>query len=117
MAWCPAFPFDMERVDSGQVRQPGGYRRQNVFSDAALDIASLKMNFEGDEAGYLQARHFMQDATRHGADPMLVLPVDVMEGPDAIYHGRLRDSTTYSRINYPRRKYSLILDEDPFPRI
>lgn len=117
MAWCPRFPFDLTLGDSGQVRAPGGYGRQNVFSDAVRARARLKMNFEADDAGYLQARDFLEGATRHGADPLLIMPVDTLEGADAIYHARLNNEVLYSRVNNQRRRYSLIAEEDPFPRI
>ena len=117
MAWCPRFPFDLTLGDSGQVRVPGGYGRQNVFSDAARARARLKMNFEADDAGYLQARDFLEGATRHGADPLLIMPVDTLEGATAIYHARLNNEVLYSRVNNPRRRYSLVAEEDPFPRI
>jgi len=117
MAWCPRFPFDLSPVDSGQVRALGGYGRQSVFSDATRDRHRLKMNFEADEAGYLQARDFLEGATRHGADPLLIMPVDTLEGATAIYHARLNNEVLYSRINNQRRRYSLVAEEDPFPRI
>lgn len=117
MAWCPRFPADFTIADAGQVRIPGGYGRQSVFSDAVRARQRIKMNFEADDAGYLQARDFLEGATRHGADPLLILPVDILEGPDAIYHARLNNEVLYGRVSNQRRRYSLVAEEDPFPRL
>jgi len=117
MAWCPAFPFEVRVADEGQVRVPGGYGREYVFSDSPRETHALKLLFKvNGDAGYWQVRRFLEQATRQGADPMLLLPVDVLEG-DVLYHGKLGNEVSYSRKNNVRREFTLAFNETPFPRV
>jgi hypothetical protein len=117
MTWCPAFPFDLDVEDPGQVRVAGGYGREYVFSDAARELSSMKLQFKTNgDAGYYQIRNWLEGATRHGVDPMIVCPVDTLEG-NVLYHGRLGNAVAYSRKNNLRREFALTFDETPFPRV
>jgi hypothetical protein len=118
LTWCPAFPFDITVDDPGQVLIAGGYGRTYAVSDAARERSKLKLQFKvhGD-AGYEQIRRALSGATRHGIDPLMLVPVAAMEGAGTIFHGHLGDEVAYSRKNNARREFTLTLDETPFPRV
>lgn len=118
-AWCPAFPFVIEDEDLAQVRLPaGGHstapRTRRGFTVAHHADQIIRMKFKANDDGYRQVRDVLQDATRHGVDPLLVLPNSALEG-DACFHGRVDKKVTYTRDNLMRRSFDVILTCSPFP--
>ncbi len=117
MTWCPAFPFELTVEDPGQIRSDGGYGRVYVTSDAPRELHGLKLNFKtnGDD-GYQQIRRSVMQATRQGADPLVLVPVSTLEGVVA-YHGRMANAVAYARRNNTRREFVVPFQETPFPRV
>lgn len=116
---CPVFPFDLVVEDVGQVRLPGGRGRLAVWSDSVRPNRTARMKFKDGQIAYEQSRNNILGATRNGADPMLLVPVDGFEAiPDVIviFHGRVGEKTTYSRTGTNARNYEIELEESPFPR-
>ena len=56
--------------------------------------------------------------TRHGQEPMLLLPDASFEGAGRVYHGRLGDEVAYSRIapgtTEAIRTFTWAFEESPF---
>lgn len=113
---CPVFPFDLEVEDIGQVRLTGGRGRLAVWSDSVRPNRTARMRFKDNQAAYEQSRDNILGATRNGADPMLLLPVEGFEGAGVLFHGRVGVKTTFARTGRNARTYEIELEESPFPR-
>lgn len=117
MVACPGYPFDLIEADLGQVRLEGGLGRETVYTEVERPLRAFKMRFKTtSDSQYEDARDSFLRASRFGADPILLVPVDALEGAGTIWHGRVGPETTYARINNTKRTFEITMRESPFPR-
>lgn len=114
---CPGYPFDIKEEDLGQVRLEGGLGRESVFTEMEYPNRSFKLRFKTtNDAQYEDARDTLLRASRYGADPIILAPVDALEGAGTIWHGRIGQDVTFSRTTLTKRTFDVDLRESPFPR-
>jgi len=117
MVACPGFPFDIIEGDIAQVRLEGGLGRESVFTETERPTRAFKLKFTAtNDAQYEDARDSFLRATRYGADPLILVPIDALEGVGTLWHGRIGPETTFSRISNRKRTFEVNLRESPFPR-
>jgi hypothetical protein len=82
---------------AGQIRVDGPRKRVEVVPDDAGPVTSLEMVFRArDDASFRQMRNEVMRLTRYGADPLLLLPGQRLDGVDRVYHGRVEDRLAWS---------------------
>lgn len=114
---CPGYPFDIVEGDIAQVRLQGGLGREFVYSELEFPTRAFKMRFKTtNDSQYEDARDSFLRASRYGADPVILVPVDQLEGAGTLWHGRVGPETTFARVGLTRRTFEITLRESPFPR-
>jgi hypothetical protein len=118
LAGSPVVPIGLEEASKGQIRVEAARRRVEVVGEDARPVAAIDMSFATrDAASYVQIRDEIARLTRFGADPLVLLPSDAFEG-GTIYHGRIADKVSYSRIlgayQDPARTFGMPFSESPF---
>lgn len=117
MVACPGYPFDIIEGDIGQVRLEGGLGREDVFTEIERPLRAFKLRFKTTNASqYEDARDSFLRASRFGAEPIMLAPVDALEGAGTIWHGRVGPETTYARIGTSKRTFEITMRESPYPR-
>lgn len=94
----PALPITLDEGDVGQVRMEGARGRIETDGGDVDPSADMMLNFAFEHAAYVQARDIAR-ACMFGAEPILLLPTASFEGAGRIYHGRIDEKVSYSRIS------------------
>jgi hypothetical protein len=94
----PGLPISLTEGDPGQVRAEASSGRVEVLGTGTPTRASMMLQFTFEDAAYRQGRDEVARLTRHGQEPLLLLPDESFEGPGRLYHGRLGAEVAYSRI-------------------
>lgn len=117
MVACPGYPFDIIEGDIAQVRLEGGLGRESIFTEIEHPTRAFKMRFKTtNDSQYEDARDAFLRASRFGADPVILVPVEALEGVGVIWHGRVGPEVTYARTSLTKRTFEISLRESPFPR-
>jgi len=95
----PVLPISLTEGDPSQVRVEGAGGRLDVLGSGTPARASMMLQFTFDTAAYRQGRNEVARLTRHGEEPLLLLPSESFEGAGRLYHGRLGQEVAYSRIS------------------
>lgn len=96
---APTLPYSLTEGDPSQVRVESTGGRLDVLGTGVPARAELMLSFTFDDAAYQQGRDEVARLTRHGEEPLLLLPSDSFEGAGRLYHGRLGQEVAYSRIS------------------
>lgn len=114
----PAYPLALAEGDVGQVRIIGARGRVEVVArERARSTTTLSLQFKVPTDAYEQVRDDFLRASLYGAEPVLLLPCDAVEGSDVVYHGRTDPKVSFSRTNANRRTFTIPFTESPFPRL
>lgn len=111
----PQLSLRLTEGDANQIRVEGARGRQEVLSDLGRrPAADLSMGFKiSTEASYTQARDEFTRGTKFGAEPLLFLPDSTFEGSGRLFHGRIDNRVSYSRIHNAWREYKFNFRESP----
>jgi hypothetical protein len=108
-----------EESSPGQIRVDGPRKRVEVIPDDASPVTSLEMVFRArDDASFRQMRDEVMRLTRYGADPLLLLPGERLDGAGRVYHGRVEGRLAWSTITPletgAARSFAMPFLESPF---
>lgn len=77
----------------------GARGRRQVIPDLAPETEELQLAFKARSAAHMeQIRDEIARLTRHGAEPLLLLPGARLDSAGRIYHGRIGESVDYSAM-------------------
>ena len=113
----PVPSFTVSRVDLAQASVIGAVGHIAAWTDGGRPYRSFQMTFKTLVSAYKTVRDALLGATREGVDPMLLIPLGVMESEGIPVHGRIGKSTQFTQANPALQNFSLQLEESPFPRI
>jgi len=113
----PILPINVNEGDPAQARLEASSGRVQVAGTGVPTRASMMLEFTFEMAAYRQARDEIARLTRHGEEPLLLLPSESFEGAGRVYHGRLGSDVTYTRISPGTddalRSFALEFEESP----
>ena len=100
--------------DPNQIRVEGAQGRVEILSDQRLPAQKLTLNVKtSSDAAYEQYRSVLTRGTRFGADPLLLIPVDVFDGTGRVILGRVGETISYTVSEVGWRAFSVELSESP----
>lgn len=113
----PVPTFSVMRDDLAQASVIGAVGHVAAWSDGGRPFRAFKMVFKDRVASYVEVRDQLLGATREGVDPMLLIPLGVMESVGVPIHGRVGKATEFVQGNPALQVFSLTLEESSFPRV
>lgn len=119
LAGGPALPFGPEERSHG-LTLVGARGRRQVIPDEARPTSEWSLPFRARSTAHAdQIRDEIARLTRHGAEPLLVMPSSKVEG-GRVLHGRVGDGVAYQMISPSGADdfvvaFGLDFSESPFP--
>ena len=111
----PLDGIGIEEGDANQLRVQGAQGRVDVLSDQAHPTQKLSLDVKTtSDASYEEYRSALTRGTRFGADPLLLLPIDVFDGASRVIHGRIGATISYTVARAGWRSFKLEFSESPF---
>jgi len=102
--------------DAYQNRLEAAQGRMEVLSDQKYPSQAMKLQVKtASEAAYEQWRNVVTRGSRFGAEPILLIPPDQLDGANRVLHGRIGPTISYTLPNAGWRTFEVEFVESPFP--
>jgi len=102
--------------DAYQNRLEAAQGRVEVLSDQKYPSQAMKLQVKtASEAAYEQWRNVVTRGSRFGAEPILLIPPDQLDGANRVLHGRVGPTISYTLPNAGWRTFEVDFVESPFP--
>jgi hypothetical protein len=100
--------------DRAQIRVVSAQGRQEILTDQRIPAGEVSLKIRTfTDAAYLQYKEEVNRGTRFGADPILLVPVDELEGSARLIFGRVGQTVSYSHKEAGYREFTVEIQESP----
>jgi hypothetical protein len=109
--------IDVTEGDIAQIRVQGAGGRQEVVSDLKFPVSYSRLKVRTfTDAQHIQYRNEITRGTRFGADPIVVVPPDELQGSGRLIHARVGAVVQTKHRDQTWREFDVDLMESPMAR-